>query len=454
MAIAVTLIVTAVAAAQTSDTLLRSVSERDKSSRNVSTGRLDTLSAAEHLVRGQTYLDNRLFPQAREHFQKILDVYPTDPGLAAAIFGIGRSHMWERSYPIAITYLERVAREHPGTKEGREGLSFNGACHVRIGKNREAAVIYERYTVMYPEGERIDSAHLNIIDALREAGDYSAANDWVDTTRSKFLGGPTEVNALHARLRMEIHRGEWAKAGSAADLMLSSVKFGGSMTSADEVKFLKGFAFEKAGSNQQAISIYASIPNSLTSYFGGLASAQLAKMAAKFVPLTPLTAKQIADSPVVYRDEILANSRKHGIDPRFVLAIMKQESGFRPEVKSPSAARGLLQLVYDTALKYNARAGYPSIQPDDLYDPRINIAIGVEYIAALKSEFGGLNEAIAASYNGGEDNAARWLVRSNPKEAGIFASEVGFSETKNYVFKVMNNYRIYREIYDERLVRK
>jgi soluble lytic murein transglycosylase-like protein len=43
---------------------------------------------------------------------------------------------------------------------------------------------------------------------------------------------------------------------------------------------------------------------------------------------------------------------------------------------------------------------------------RTNIAIGCEYIAALRDKFGGLNEAIAASYNGGEDNAARWLNRS------------------------------------------
>ncbi|MEO8574357.1 MAG: lytic transglycosylase domain-containing protein, partial [Pyrinomonadaceae bacterium] len=80
--------------------------------------------------------------------------------------------------------------------------------------------------------------------------------------------------------------------------------------------------------------------------------------------------------------------------------------------------------------------------------------VGSAYIADLKSEFGGLYEAIAASYNGGEDNAARWLDRSRPKEPGIFASEVGFAESKAYVFKVMNNYRIYRELYTEGLERR
>jgi len=105
-------------------------------------------------------------------------------------------------------------------------------------------------------------------------------------------------------------------------------------------------------------------------------------------------------------------------------------------------------------LKYNKQAGFPQMQADDLYQPAVSIAIGSVYIADLKDEFNGMYEAIAAGYNGGEDNAARWLNRSNPKDAGVFAAEVGFDETKSYVFKVMNNYRVYQQLYTEDLLRK
>lgn len=155
-----------------------------------------------------------------------------------------------------------------------------------------------------------------------------------------------------------------------------------------------------------------------------------------------------------YRAELLRSAKPRNVDPRFVLAIMKQESSFRPNAKSPSAARGLLQFVFDTAIKYKKQAGYPNLTADDLYQPGVSIALGSVYISELKKEFGGMYEAIAASYNGGEDNAARWLNRSRPKEAGIFTSEVGFAETKNYVYKVMTNYRMYRELYNEDLSRK
>jgi soluble lytic murein transglycosylase len=133
---------------------------------------------------------------------------------------------------------------------------------------------------------------------------------------------------------------------------------------------------------------------------------------------------------------------------------MKQESSFRANAKSPAGARGLIQLVFDTAIKYKDEAGYRNLRPDDLYSPEINVAIGSIYIRELKEEFHGMYEAIAASYNAGEDNSARWLNRTRPKEPGVFAAEVGFAETKNYVFKVMNNYRVYRELYNENLTRR
>ncbi|MBA2494330.1 MAG: transglycosylase SLT domain-containing protein [Acidobacteria bacterium] len=439
------------------DAVLARVTLQDKTSRDAS-GKLNTLSAAEHLFRADVYSANRQFPQAREHWQKILDNYSTEAAaMPKVLFGIARSYMWEREYQKAVFWFDKLTKDYLGTKEGREGLAYKGASYVRMNKNAEAAITYEQYTIMFPNGEKIESAYLNLIDSLREAKKYDEANAWVDKTRLKFSGLPTEMNALQARLRMEIYRGNWDKAISAAEMMLNLRDFGGSMTSADEVKYLKAFATEKGGRKSEAIAVYSSIADTPTSYYGGLATEKLKQLG--LTTLANNRASSIPSSyassyPIIYRAEILRYAKPRKIDPRFILAIMKQESSFRARAKSPSAARGLLQLVYDTAVKYNANAGFPNIEADDLYIPATNIAIGSAYIADLKNQFNDLYEAIAASYNGGEDNAARWLERSKPKEAGIFASEVGFAETKNYVFKVMNNFRVYRQLYTEELVKK
>lgn len=432
--------------AQSSDAALRRVMSRDAADRDAS-GKLAELTAAEHLIRAEVYSSNRLFPQAREHWQHVLERFPNDPGVPKAIFGTARSYMWERKYDQAVKWFERLTKDFLFTKDGREGLSFKGASLVRLGKNVEAARVYEQYVASFPDGERIETAYLNIIDAYREAGEFGKAEDWVSKTASRFRGKPTEVNALHARVRMEVFRGNWNDAVSAADALLSGRSFAGSMTSGDEVRYLKALALEKAGRTGESRTVLASIGSG--SYFGALAADKLGGNG-----VGAAAAVSSAEFPAAFRFELIRYAAPRGVDPRFVLAIMKQESSFRPGAKSPSAARGLLQLVYDTAVKYDKTAGFPSLRPDDLYTPSTNIAVGATYMADLKNQFGGMYEAIAASYNGGEDNAARWLKRSRPKDAGVFVSEVGFAETKNYVLKVMNNYRVYRRLYTEDLIRR
>jgi soluble lytic murein transglycosylase len=80
--------------------------------------------------------------------------------------------------------------------------------------------------------------------------------------------------------------------------------------------------------------------------------------------------------------------------------------------------------------------------------------VGAEYIEQLSKLFPKMLEPVAASYNGGEDNVARWLERSKRTDPGVFTAEVGFEETKGYVQKVMSNYRVYRKLYTADLVRR
>ena len=439
------------------DTTLARVREQDRAASGDAKNTVPNLTSAEHAYRADVYSFNRAFPEARAHWQKILQDFPNDANVAKALLGTGRSYMWEREYAQAIPFFDRAIQGFAATKEGRESLAFKGACLVRLGKNSEAAKTYEQYTIMFPNGERIETSYLNIIDALREAKKYDEANLWVDKTSQKFSGLPTATNALNARLRMEIFRENWQKAIEAADSLRLLKNFSSSMTSLDEVNYLKAFALEKSGRKAEAVAVYSAIPNTLTSYYGGLASDKLNKISgnqSKITRTVSVSSSLTGTYPVMYRTELLRYAKSRNIDPRFVLAIMKQESSFRADAKSPSAARGLLQLVLDTALKYNKQAGFPNFTAENLYQPGVNIAIGSVYISELKNQFGGLYEAIAASYNGGEDNAARWLARTKSKDAGIFASEVGFAESKNYVFKVMNNYRVYRELYTEDLMKK
>ncbi|HEX8889530.1 MAG TPA: lytic transglycosylase domain-containing protein, partial [Pyrinomonadaceae bacterium] len=228
------------------------------------------------------------------------------------------------------------------------------------------------------------------------------------------------------------------------------------MTSPDEVSYLKAYSLEHAGRRAEAANVYMMIPDRADSYYGGLATARLlaindpAQRLAVSARLERVNAQiKVAARlyPAPYRETILREASKRRIDPRLVLAIMQQESNFRPRIKSNAAARGLLQLTIDTASKYAAHVGLNNLQDDDLYRPETSILLGSEYIADLARMFPDLPEAIVASYNGGEDNVARWLKRAGRRDPGVFTSEVGFDETKNYVNKVMAGYRAYKQLY-------
>ena len=420
------------------------------------------VTAAEHMRRAAVYMANRAFAPAREHWQAVLDNYPNDASVPAALYGFARSLYQERRYEEARLMYERVARDYPETKEGREGSNFAASSLLRMGKGAEAAARYEQYINKYPNGERVDTAHLNIIDGYREARRSKDAILWIDRTRQKFVGTSTETSAIFARLRLDIALGDWNHAVQSADELLQKPIPKDSNTSADEVLYLKAHALERAGRTQDAIRFFSMIPDSIDSYYGGLATTRLAaindsgaqqRANERAAAVRSMTERASASYPAAYGSQVVREAKKRALDPRLVLAIMKQESQFKPNAKSPAAARGLLQLTFDAAQKYAGRAGL-KITDEGLYQPATNIAVGSEYIAELSRMFAGLPEAIAASYNGGEDNVARWLGRSNQSDAGVFAAEVGFTESKGYVFKVMSFYRAYQQLYDSNLTRR
>ena len=158
--------------------------------------------------------------------------------------------------------------------------------------------------------------------------------------------------------------------------------------------------------------------------------------------------------PAPYTDSLVKFAEPRNIDPRFVLSIMRQESRFQADIKSFAAARGLMQFVSRTSNQIAAELGRENFKQNELYNPPTAILFGSQYLSNLFKIFPNQPQAVAASYNGGEDNMERWLARSESDDADIYVSEILYPQSKDYVFKVMQNYRIYQMIYDENANRK
>ena len=155
--------------------------------------------------------------------------------------------------------------------------------------------------------------------------------------------------------------------------------------------------------------------------------------------------------PAPYADTLVKSALERGVDPRLELAIMRQESRFDPDAKSYASARGLMQFISTTSARVAGEMGRDNFREDDLYYPPTAILFGSQYLADLFKSFPDQPDAVVASYNGGDDNMKRWLARSRSNLPERYVPEIVYSQSKDYVYKVMANYRMYQYLYDERL---
>ena len=149
--------------------------------------------------------------------------------------------------------------------------------------------------------------------------------------------------------------------------------------------------------------------------------------------------------PVNYLEEIQKYSNEYGVDPKVVLAIMRVESNFKSDATSKVNAKGLMQILPDTA-KHVAKLLNIDANSIDLNDAETNIKIGTYYIKYLMQNFSNM-DTVYAAYNGGIGNVNTWLKDSKYSSDGVSLYNIPSSETKHYVNKVNKALKAYEILY-------
>ncbi|MDH4121103.1 MAG: transglycosylase SLT domain-containing protein [Deltaproteobacteria bacterium] len=139
-------------------------------------------------------------------------------------------------------------------------------------------------------------------------------------------------------------------------------------------------------------------------------------------------------------------SRGTRLDPYFVMGIMREESHFRHQVDSVVGAQGLMQLMPDTGRWLGRQAGV-RVTAVNLYEPAVNIRLGVFYLNRLMDDFDSRPVLVAAAYNGGPTSVRKWVRKFGHLPADEFIESIPFPETRRYVMKVYSSYIIYRKLY-------
>lgn len=566
-------------------------------------------SEAEHLLRASVYQFNRDFAGARVHYQAVADRFPQSGTVPNAMFQIGRGFYNEAKYDEAATQLELTIKQinghsfpNPPSPVERDAWGLLASTYVRLKRTDDAVWAYKALIERFPDRPNPERAYLNIIDVFHEAGGYAEALRWVQQTRTLFKNSIGDALALFAQLRIHLAQGAWATVVRDADDLLKFSDLGGTRvpggTNTAEINFLRAYALEQLGRNEEAIAAYLAIPDGRNEYYGTRATQRLLDLATnqkskalvqmrlnallnesktatasgqfeqaraaaqsslrltndpsiraeasknlqaaykalsdyrlptfnkiallkqdpelgphealansllllglydealpellatrktsagpdedysiavlalragipnravrfgeqiwKTVPadyLLELAPRELVELlyPAPFRESMLKHASSRSVDPRFVLSIVRQESRFQADVKSVAAARGLMQFIPSTANEIATQVNLKNFNQDDLYNADLAILFGSQYLANLFKQFPDQPQAVAGSYNGGAENLARWIARSRANEADRYVPEIGFTQTKDYVYKVTANYWTYQRLYNEQL---
>lgn len=142
--------------------------------------------------------------------------------------------------------------------------------------------------------------------------------------------------------------------------------------------------------------------------------------------------------PMPFRDTVLARAGQIGLDPAYVYGLIRQESRFIMDARSGVGASGLMQVMPATARWTARKIGMTDFTPGMINDRDVNIQIGTAYLKLALDDFQGSMAMAAAGYNAGPGRPRNW--RNGPVlDGAIWAENVPFTETRDYVKKVLAN---------------
>ena len=149
--------------------------------------------------------------------------------------------------------------------------------------------------------------------------------------------------------------------------------------------------------------------------------------------------------PMPLRSEVTARTREIGLDPAYVYGLIRQESRFIMDARSHVGASGLMQVMPATARWTAKKIGMTDFRPEMITERDVNLRIGTAYLKLVLDDQDGAQALAAAAYNAGPGRPRRW--RNGPVlEPAIWAENVPFSETRDYVKKVTANATLYASL--------
>ncbi len=396
------------------------------------------------------------YDTAAEIYARVMEQHPSSAQADTASFKRGYMSYDERDCASARPLLAEHVAEHPRSPHAAEALWFDSRCAFLDGSTREGQVLLQTLIRDYGDSSLVPGARYWIARAHGKLGDAQAETSGLEEVLRRH---PVTGYAWFAADRLGRHFEPQAQTdieplteavASQPDIRLGTKLYLAGLDDAAAESLLK----VGRGSDKRTRTAVAEM----------LLQTGRIREARRLVSewCTGTTTRQSdavipACLPQPERDFVEIVAASAGQSPGLSYAIMTAESALDPTVASAAGARGVMQVMPAEGPRMHAQVfgERGTFERDRLYDPSYNASLGAGELAANAAKLGDcLNgpdiPAVIASYNAGEEAVLRWLDDADERpDADAWSEEIGYSETRKYVRRVLGFWMAYRWVYGD-----
>ena len=369
----------------------------------------DTVAAAGALVvLAEMAVDAKRDPDAREAYLTLARKYPTSIHAAHARFEAAILAVAARRYAAASAELDSLLMLHPTTPDSSVARYWSAKTRALL---RDAAGARERWTAT------LASAPMSYYSA--QSARRLGVAPWAPVASPDTFVAFPDVDAAFVRADMLERLGMAYEARLEMDALAE-----GADTSTEHMLAI-GNKFRERALMRRTMDM------GRRAVAAGASDARAWRLV----------------YPVGEADLVARESAAKKVDPALVAALIRQESRFEARATSPVGARGMMQMMPAVGKEL---ARYEKVKPFDvemLYDPSVNIKLGVAHLKSFMRHYRSPELALAA-YNAGPGRVARWSSRTGGTDPELFVERIRFAETKHYVRNVVRSRDMYAALYD------
>ena len=393
-------------------------------------------SSSELAVKAQFFLgkiheEHKNFPEAMKHYKIALEKYPNEYYGQWAGWRLGWINYLDGKFENAFNLFQKASKRFPDSSFIEYNLYWSAKCAEKLNKKYVARGLYTKVIQQYPY----------TFHGVR--------------AKDRLLALEFSIDPLVQKIN------------TATSVEVANLKLDQTLTSKEKFHYIRANELAKLGLRQEARNeigeLQKTIRKNLTGvlwlshlYHQSQGYAESLRLLHLYKDFTTKSKEGNLSSkfwkqffPLAYEEVIFEYAKYRKVDPFFVNGIIRQESLFDSRALSPAGARGLMQIMPATGKTLYPKTNLKKpFEIKALFDPELNIRLGVKYVSQLNKRFGNNEMHTLISYNAGPHVMKKWLKRfGHLQDQDVFIESIPYPETRRYVKHVLRNLGIYKALY-------